>query len=725
MRYSSLLFLPSFVATVLTTTSFAAPVDDVDLTIGVRGSGSCIPGPCVPFGSIHPSPDTLVPGNGGFLKEYPSKPNGGITGFSQLHVQGSGGVKSYGNFLVTPQLKLAIEEAAHASPYANERARAACYSVDLTADRIHCEVAPTAHAAIYKFIYPASSTAAITLDVARKLDNPGPEHKNPIAMDQGSIHIDLANNTVTGGGHYHGNWNPAPYTLYFSAQISKAPAIAGTWTGADLHRGATDATAKATALGAFWQMNTTADEAVYFKIAVSFVSTQRAQEYLNAEIPGWDFSAVEASAKGDWTQALASVSIDGASDAERKQFYTALYHTMVQPRNRTGDNPGAKPDAPFWDDYYTLWDSWRTEFPLMAIIRPEMVRDNVNAFLDRQERDGQVATAFTQGKEMKTGQGGDEADCVIADAYVKGVPGINWQRAYAVLKDHAENGRTPDYREKGYVASDITHDYDWRLKSGSSTLAFAYADFCAAQVAKGLGNSDDAAKYGARASNWKNVWDNSLSDGGFSGFVRGRRADGSFEATPARDGYNKDFYEGTCWVYSYFVPGDVAGMTEKMGGRETFNNRLQFALTDNLIDFTNEPSFDTLWWFSANGRPDLAGYWVDKLKSMYDDRGYPGDEDNGAMSSLYVFVVSGFYPIAGQDIYYLHGVRVPRVVFRTGNGKLFTVIGKNTGEKNVYVRSATLNGKPLEHPWIRHSDIVGGGTLEFEMSDTPSIWGRD
>jgi predicted alpha-1,2-mannosidase len=722
MRQLTLFFVTLFV---FTAASFAAPVDDVDLTIGVRGDGSCIPGPCVPFGSIHPSPDTLIPGNGGFLKDDPTKPSGGITGFSQLHVQGSGGVKSYGNFLVTPQLKLAIDEAEHASPFANQHAEAARYSVDLTANNIHCEVTPTAHAAIYKFVYPASSAATITLDIARKLDNPGPERKKPIVMNEGAVHIDLATSTITGGGLYHGNWNPAPYMLYFAAQISKAPTAAGTWTGIDLRKDTTDATAKGTALGAFWQMNTTADEAVYLKIAVSFVSTQKAQEYLKAEIPGWDFAAIEGSAKDAWVKALASVSIDGASDIERKTFYTALYHTMVQPRNRTGDNPNWKSDAPFWDDYYTLWDSWRTEFPLMAIVRPDMVRDNINAFLDRQVHNGQVATAFTQGKEMKTGQGGDEADCVIADAYIKEIPGIDWQRAYAILKDHAEHARTPDYREKGYVASDIKHDYDWRLKSGSSTLAFAYADFCAAQVAKGLGNSADAAKYSVRASNWKNVWDDSLRDGGFSGFVRGRTADGSFEATAAREGYNKDFYEGTCWIYSYFIPGDVAGMTEKMGGREKFIDRLKFALNENLIDFTNEPSFDTLWWFSANGRPDLAGYWVDKLKSMYNDRGYPGDEDNGAMSSLYVFVVSGFYPIAGQDIYYLHGVRVPKVVFQTGSGKPFTVIGKNTGEKNIYVSSATLNGKPLEHPWIRHSEIVGGATLEFEMSDTPSTWGRD
>ncbi|MGN6370877.1 MAG: GH92 family glycosyl hydrolase [Phycisphaerae bacterium] len=699
----------------------AAPVDDVDLTIGVRGAGSCIPGPCVPFGSIHPSPDTLIPGNGGFLKDDPAKPNGGITGFSQLHVQGSGGVKSYGNFLVMPQLTMQTGEAAHASPYTNVHAGAGLYSVDLTRDHIHCEVTPTAHAAIYKFVFPASDHATITLDIARKLDNPGPEGSKPIMMDRGSVTIDPASHLITGGGTYRGNWNPAPYTLYFAAQISRRDATFTTWPAGD----SSTATAERAPLGVAAQMTTQANEAAYFKIAVSFTSVAKAKEYLNTEIPGWDFAAVHRAAEESWAKALSAVTIEGASAEENRKFYAALYHTLVQPRDRTGDNPNWKSDAPFWDDYYTLWDSWRTEFPLLAIIRPDVVRDNINAFLDRQAHDGQVATAFTQGKEMKTGQGGDEADCVVADAFVKQVPGIDWEKAYAMLKEHAEHGRTPDYREKGYVAADRQHDYDWRLKPGSSTLAFAYADFCVAQVAKGLGRMDDYARYAARSSNWKNVWDDSATDGGFSGFIRGRKQDGRFNATPPREGYNKDFYEGTCWVYSYFIPGDVAGMTASMGGRDKFIERLQFALNNKLIDFTNEPSFDTLWWFSANGRPDLASEWIDKLKQLYTDAGYPGDEDNGAMSSLYIFTVSGFYPIAGQDIYYLHGPRVPKITFHLAGGRTFTVIGHNAGPGNIYVQSAALNGKPLEHPWIRHGDIANGGTLEFDMGPKPSKWGRD
>jgi predicted alpha-1,2-mannosidase len=694
--------------------SGGGPLESVDLMIGVRGDGSCIPGPCVPNGSIHPSPDTLKAGNGGYAK---GETGGGVVGFSQLHAQGSGGVKSYGNFLVSPQVGLAIEEAGHVSAVEGETARGEMYSARLAKYGIDCAVVPAAHSALYKFVFPKSEEACVSVDVSRKLDK-------AIAIDAASVKVYAATGWVTGGGHFGGNWNPAPYELYFAAQASKVPAAAGTWVGASVQKGVMAAEAKKERLGAYLQWRTEAGETIYFKIAVSFVSVEQAQAYLDREIPAWDFDAVRTAAATAWDDKLGLITIEGAPVEEQKKFYTALYHTMVQPRDRTGDNPNWKSDAPFFDDYYTLWDSWRTLFPLMAIIRPELVRDNVNAFMDRHDHDGMVATAFTQGKEMKTGQGGDEVDDVVADAYVKHIPGVDWEKAYAMLKADAEQARTPDYREKGWVAADGKHDYDWRLKSGSSTLAFAYADFCTAQMAKGLGKMDDAAKYATRAGNWKNVWNDALADGMFSGFPCSRMADGTFAKTEARKGYNTDFYEGTCWIYSYFVPGDVEGMVAKMGGREKFVARLQYALQNDLIDFTNEPSFDTLWWFCAEGRPDLASPWIDKLKSMYNLEGYPGDEDNGAMSSLYIFVTAGLYPIAGRDVYYLHGARVPKVVFQVGKGKTFTILGDGASAENMYVQSATLNGKPLERAWITHEEIMTGGTLEFVMGNKASTWGR-
>ena len=452
---------------------------------------------------------------------------------------------------------------------------------------------------------------------------------------------------------------------------------------------------------------------------------EQANRWLDAEIPAWDFAGLRATAAAAWRKELSAITIAGAPAEEQRIFYTALWHSFVQPRDRTGDLPGFDPRQPIWDDHYTLWDTWQTLFPLLAIIRPDVVRDNVNAFIHRHRHnaDGYVAEAFIQGKEFKVGQGGNETDNVIGDAYAKGIAGIDWTEAYAVMKNHADTVRTPHYRERGWMASDEVHDYSHRIRSGSATLGYAYNDFLTAQVAQGLGHGDDAARYLARSANWRNVWDDSLTSDGFRGFVRARAKSGKFSTTIATKGYGTDFYEGTCWAYSFNVPHDVPAMIEKMGGREVFLSRLQHALQKGYIDFGNEPSFMTPWLFDQVGRPYLASYWADILRRRYSGINLPGDDDSGAMSSFYIFLTAGIFPVAGTNVYYLHGARVPEVVFQLPDGKKFTVIGENAGPSSPYVQSATLNGVPLERPKIDHASITAGGTLRFVMGPRPSAWG--
>jgi predicted alpha-1,2-mannosidase len=688
--------------------------DLVDPMLGVVAKrGSCVPGTCLPHASIYPSPDTLRGGTNGYSQQQ------NIVGFSQLHTQGTGGTPSYGNFLISPQIGLKTLESDHASPKADEIAACYRYQVRLTRYDILCEVAPARHSTLYKFTFPASDDAHILIDVARKLDNSA-------ALSEGSVAIDPETCTITGGGVIGGNWNPAPYKVYFCAKLSKKPAAFGVWEDSDVRSGMAKATLKENKrLGAFVQYNTTANEVIYMKIAVSFKSEKQAAAWLDQEIRGWDFDALKSQAADSWNKALASITLENASPQEMRKFYSSMFHTMIQPRDRTGDNGNWDSDAPFWDDHYTLWDTWKTLFPLMAIIRPDVVRDNVNSFIDRHKHNGYVATAFIQGKEYKVGQGGDEVDNVIADVYAKSIPGVNWQDAYELLRYHADQNRTANYRDHGYVCLNEKTDFCQRMKSGSGTLAFAYNDFCAAQLAKGLGKMDDYQRYLKRSRNWENVWDPAAEDSGYTGFVRARKEDGQFVPTPPRKGYNTDFYEGTCWIYSYFVPHDVPGLVEKMGGRQKFIERLCFALRNNLIDFTNEPSFMTIWLFDLVKRPYLASHWANVLRNDFDDRNYPGDEDSGAMSSLYVFLTTGIFPFAGQDVYYLHGPSVPKLIFHLPNGKTFTILGKNASPSNIYIQSVILNGKPLDNPWIRHKDILNGGILIFTMGPAPSKWGCD
>jgi predicted alpha-1,2-mannosidase len=697
--------------------SVAAPInfdDIVDPLIGSAGRGSCMPGPCLPHGSIYPGPETLRPTPAGYTANEP------IVGFSQLHTQGTGGLPSYGNFLITPRIGRAVTEAEHASPKADEDARLSCYRVKLTRDDITAEVAATQHCALYRFTFPESSDAHLIIDVARKVGG-------AIALDVGEVKIDRERRLITGGGSFSRNWNPAPYDVYFAAYVDVAPAEVGTWKGSSIQPSTMEARGAKQSLGAYLRFETVPTRAVCLKIAVSFHSPEQALRWLDAEIPDWDFDRVRAEANAKWTEALSRVSLERASAEETRQFYTALWHSLVQPRDRTGDSTCFDPNLPLWDDHYTLWDTWKTLFPLLSIVRPEAVRDNVRAFIHRHERnpDGLVAEAFIQGKEFRVGQGGNETDNVIADAFVRGIEGVDWAKAYAVVRHHAEHARTPHYREHGWVDDKEKTGYSWRMKSGSGTLAFAYNDFLAAQMAKSLGHQADHDRFLARSGNWRNVWDDTLESDGFRGFVRARRADGTFSNTEATKGFNTDFYEGTCWEFSYDVPHDILALIEKMGGREVFIRRLLHALRNDYIAFDNEPSFMTIWWFAAVDRPYLASHWADVLRRKFSGRDLPGDDDSGAMSSLYVFLTAGFYPIAGQDIYYLHGGRVPEIRFHQTNGKIFTIISENAGVENPYVQSATLDGKPLEHALIRHRDILNGSTLRFVMGPQPSAWGAN
>lgn len=696
----------AFVFCASTRNGSCEPVDLVNPMIGT-GVGACMPGPCLPHASIYPSPDTLAPRPSGYNHKEP------IVGFSQLHTQGTGGKPSYGNFLISPQIGLEIQESAHASAKGRESAAACRYSVRLEKYGIDCAVVPSVHSALYRFDFPESADASIVLDVARKVGG-------KVALKEGSVRLDPATGTITGGGTFGDNWAPGTYPLFFAAKASKVPAAFGVWTGETVREGAVQEQSKGQSLGAFFRFPTTGKEPVFLKIAVSFKSVEQAAKWLENEIPGWDMSALEARARAAWNGKLGRVSLEGASPSDSQKIYTALWHAMVQPRDRTGDT--RKPGEPFWDDHYTLWDSWKTLFPLLAIVDPKTEGEIINSFIARHKNspDGYVGTGFVQGLEFRTGQGGDEVDNILADAYLKQVPGVDWNAAYDLLKQHADvSGRMASYRTLGYVPAGETAPYCNRMKSASGTLAFACNDHSASVVASGLGRHDDAARWLKRSSNWENVWDDSAADAGFQGFPRGRRKDGSFNDAGLRKNYNVDYYEATSWEGAYVPTFALDKLVEKMGGREQFIERLEFALKNKWIDFGNEPSFMTPWLFAAVDRPDLTSQWAKVYRDKFNGNQLPGDDDQGAMSAMYLFLVSGFFPFAAQDVYYLHGPAVPRIAFQLANGKTFTVTGKNVAPENIYIQSVRLNGKPLSRPLLRHGDILNGGTLEFVMGPQP------
>lgn len=657
------------------------PAEWADTRVGatVPGLGSCMPGPCVPHGSVYPSPDTLWPHAGSVARHAPTSGyhhGDPVVGFSQFHAQGTGGHPSYGIVLVTPTCGEAEDEASLASPMTLLETRPYLFRARLEREKIDVRLSATRFGAVYAFTFPKGKAGRVVVNAKRKIG------RRDAGVD---VRVVRSGATVEGGGVYEGNWCPGRYRCFFHAEEER--------------RG----------------------ETVVFRIATSFRSLEKARANF-AEVRGRSVDDVAAAAKAQWEEVLGRVRVEGLSEKDMRLFYSHLFHAFVQPRDRTGDLAGWPEGEPMWDDHYTLWDTWKTLFPLMAILDPATVAGVVNSFSARSERSGFVGVAFCAGLEYRVGQGGDESDNIVADAFAKGVPGIDWTRAYAALARHAAR-RTPEYLRLGYVPFGVKTEYCWRMKSGSSTLGFAYNDFCVAQVAAGLGKADDAARYAARAKNWTNVWDAALVDApsGFSGFCRGRFPDGRFTDVSAREGFQNppgrtyfgDFYEGSCWEYSFMVPGDISGMIERMGGRDRFLARLSYAFDNGLIDYGNEPSFITAWLFDFAGRPDLASKWAHVFRSRFEEKEIPGDDDDGAMGAMYVFLTSGLFPIAGQDLYALHAPAARSVAFALPqSGRTFTVRSELPLDGSAF-GDVFLNGTRLARPFITHRQLLAGGTLEF------------
>ncbi|MBB4153077.1 putative alpha-1,2-mannosidase [Sphingomonas jinjuensis] len=692
----------------------------VDPLIGTGNDdqGDTVPGPTRPAGSIHPSPQTLVGSNAGYDKAAP------ISGFAQLHTQGSGGRTTYGTFLISPQTGAPVfDEATHLSPKADERLAADAYGVTLTRYGIRAEVTPAPFAALYRFTYPSGAPATMVFDVTRKI-------RGELASAGADVAIDPSTGRIAARVRAKTYWNPAEVDIWMVAQLDRKPTAWGIRSGAKNLPGATSAATPAdTQLAAWWQFDA-GDKPVMMKVAVSFTSAQRAAELLAEDIPGWDFAAVRRDTAAAWDRELSRATIDGVGDADKRRFYTALYHSAVQPRDRTRDQPVQDRASPHWDDYYTLWDTYHTAIPLMTLLRPDAYRGNVASIVRTFERYGAAHTAFIAGRNYHVGQGGDEVDNVLGEGLIRGVTGIDWPRAAAVLLHNALEERRPRYLIDGWFAvGDRSPEPDnQRAKSGSSTPAFALNDFYAGKLAAAAGQGDLATMLAARSRNWRNVWNADAQSDGYRGFIMPRYPDGRFQDIDPKLGWdgktynNVGFYEGTAWVYSYTMLHDLPAMVEAMGGRDRFVERLRHALDANLVDITNEPSFATPWLFSDVGRPDLASYWADRIFRRFTPDAYPGDEDNGAMSSHYVFNRLGLFPKLTTDLFYLHAPHQPLGTITPQGGKPFRVVARNWGPERIYIASATLNGRPLTTPFLRQADIVAGGELRLVLSDKPTRW---
>lgn len=698
-------------------------VNYVDNFIGVRDKhSSCVLGPQLPNGSINPSPQT-APGTinwdmDGYVMGNP------IRGFGQLHVSGTGWGK-YGQVFISPQVGLAVGESEHDSQQENEVAKPFEYKVALTRYGIKTEVTPATHSAIYRFTFPKSDKSNILLDVSHNTTDIATVMK----LKKGNFlsgtvtFSNPAGTEIKGYGEYEGGFASGAYKIFFCMRLSKAPLSKGTFINGVINKGKIIEAAQKVEdrIGAFVQYSTNENEAVCLKVAISLKSVEQATAWLDTEIPNWDYNKVRDNAKKLWNKELGKIKVEGGTESEKQIFYTGLYHTSIMPRNKTNDMIGFDKDIPVWDDHLAAWDTWRTLYPLKVLTNPDMVSGTINSFIARLKKNGKVKDAYVAGNDMMAEQGGNNIDNIIADAYVKGVKGVDWNEAYKLIKFDADKERNgidksdtgKMYKELGWIPSG--------KMNCSITLEYAYNDFCAAQMAKKLGTNTDYQKYLNRSKQWENLWNPEAESDGYKGFIVPKNLNGDFVPIDLKKNWGswKDyFYEASSWTYSYFVPHQFEKLVEISGGKELFTKKLQYAFDNNLIDYGNEPAFLAVHAFHYTDRSDLASFYIRRLmKERFTLEGYPENEDSGAMSSWYIFSSLGFFPNAGQDIYYLTGGSFPKATMTLGNGKTLTITSKNASDKNIYIQSCKINGKTWDKFWFTHQDIENGGTIEFVMGD--------
>jgi predicted alpha-1,2-mannosidase len=718
----------------------------VDPFIGSEGKGNVFIGPSCPFGMVKPGPDCSTASNSGYAADTLQP----VFGFSQIHVSGTGGGPKYGNVLVMPFMD-DFNTIRQESLRSQEVARAGYYSVNLKKWNIKTELTTSPKVAFHRYIFNQKGKRGIKIDLGSFLgEQPIPDSREAQQFVGSEVEI-VSDREVRGYSRIRGGWNNGDaYTVYFYAEFNQNMSSCGTWKSANIVPGSRFQFDSGEKTGAYFYFDNLSHDTILVKIGISFISTLKAKQNIENEVTHWNFEQTLKQTQDQWESRLSKVDIN-ATDDQKKMFYTALYHTMLMPVERTGENPKWTSSQPYFDDFYAIWDTYRSSHPLITLIWPEQQSRIVNSLLDIYKNDGYMPDARSGNCNGRT-QGGSNAEVMIADAYVKGLKNVNYGQALlAMIKDatiapggnEEKEGRggLDDYNRLGYVSTNY-------VRAGNRTLEYAYNDYCLAQVARGLNRNGEYRRFLKQADNWQNLW-RDYEDHGAKGFIMPKDASGRWVDSIACDEYNgrrnyihytplaQDwpicvcwwcgfFYEASSWEYSFFVPHDVPTLIQKCGGKNAFLSRLNTFFDNGYYNVGNEPSFLTSCLYHWIGRPDLSSDRTRAIINKYYNssrNGIPGNDDSGAMSSWLAFHMTGIYPNAGQSYYLITSPFFKQTVFNLDNNLNFKITAKNLSEKNVYIKSATLNGKPFDTSWIEHSDIIKGGELILEMDSKPSLWG--
>ncbi len=723
----------------------AASAADADLTqyvntyVGSAGAdmGNTFPGAALRFGMMQWSPDTLH----GFDRDHAGSylySDTSIRGFSLTHLSGPG-CQIMGDVLITPAVG-SINASPWADPgryaakfsHSHEHASPGYYSVALD-NGTKVQLAVTTRAGIGSFAFPASASSGLLFNVGR--DGSGVE----------SASIDIAGDRSLSGSVSSGRFcgmKQNKYTVYFAAEFNRPFTRFGTWSGPSLHPGRRSLTGAKS--GGFIEFDTTAGQVVEMKVALSYVSAEKARKNLEAEIPGWDFDAVREAGHEQWKHDLGLIAVSGGTDEEERVFYTALYHALLHPNifsDFDGQYIGFDHEihvAQGFNIYanFSGWDIYRCQVQLLAMLFPKESSDMVTSLVLAAQQGGGLPNWPVANSEA-CAMVGNPGPPIIAGIYAFGARDFDTKAALAAMLKGATDpdanvGSCPEwddlseYLRRGYLGPDTVRP-DNRRSGPSQTLEFTTADFSIAQFAQALGETATYQTFMKRAQFWKNIFDP------HTGYITPRKKDGSFiPLTPTSRRY---YVEGNAEQYSWAVPYNLRALFDLMGGNAKVVARLnKFFSQLNVFDtkpyawMGNEPCFAVPWAYDFAGAPWGAQSVARRTElELFNARpeGEPGNDDLGALSAWYVFAALGAYPaIPGVGGLALNSPLFPAATIQLGNGNRVEIEAENAAAENPYVLSLSVNGQPYEKTWLPYELLSRGATLRFKLGSLPNKdWG--
>ncbi|KAL4998482.1 glycosyl hydrolase family 92-domain-containing protein [Aspergillus recurvatus] len=766
-------------------------LDFIDPFIGTANGGHSFAGATLPFGMVKAVADTQGENQGGFAYDtthvtgFSHTHDSGTGGVGYLQLlphshcwtliderQGS----SMGNFPLFVHPSCPDDDIAKCTWTSSDRAvawnrdspspkaRPGYFAISL-GNGLHAEMTVTNHSALYRFSFPEDTGTGpvVLLDIIDL----------PQSRNNGTASVDIGTGRMTASGNFNPSFGEGTYNIHTCVDFQSAGIRdAGSWTNRSVEVGKSTVSVSANSsypagqysAGTFVRFGAvSSDEVITARVGLSFMSVEQACSNAEKEQPDFDFDGTRAVAEAAWRTKMDVITVDaeGVSKELQQVFWSGAYRAMISPQDYTGENPLWESSEPYYDSFYCIWDSFRGIHQLLTLVDPISQSRMIRSLVDIYRHEGYLPDCRMSLCKGWT-QGGSNADVLIAEAYLKGVIDVDWATAYeAIVKDaevepHNWNvegrGGLTSWKNLGYIPMNDTDPgtEGLRTRSVSRTVEYAYDDFCIALMAEKLGHTDDRDKYQERSGNWRNLWKEDQSsaingaDTGFTGFLQPRLEDGSWAyqdpvfCSPLlnftscylnADGH--ETYEGSCWLYTFFVPQDMASLVKTLGGREAFTARLSYLHDSGILYLGDEQAFLTVYQFHYAGRPGLSARQAHSyIPSQFNTSvaGIPGNDDSGAMGSFAVLAMLGLFPVHGQDVYLITPPFFREISIRNKvTGKVATVraVGFDAGYENIYIQSVKRDGEAWTRNWIGHDFFAEGGVLEMVVGKEESDWGTE